>query len=62
MNPRASRIAVIVASVPVETSLSLSTIGTRARTASARRVSAGVDAPKESPRAAATCTAATTEG
>ena len=49
MNARASRSAVMVASVPVETRRTDSATGTRYRTASARSTSAMVGAPKLNP-------------
>ncbi len=67
MYPRARRMAVIVASVPVDTMRSFS-IGpspstcTRCLTSSASSVSPGVDAPNDSPRDAACCTASTVPG
>ena len=52
MNPRASRIADIVASVPDDTSRTWST-GVRATISSASSTSGGLGVPKEVPRAAA---------
>ena len=60
--PRASRIALIVASVPDETSRTISTPGTSATTRSASAISASVGAPKLVPRAAAARTASSTIG
>ena len=62
MKPRASRTAVMVASVPVETIRTRSAAGTRSWTIAARLASSGVDAPKDSPRSTAACTAARTAG
>ena len=52
----------MVASVPVDTNRTLPASGTRSRTASANSTSAAVGAPKDNPRPAAACTAATTSG
>ena len=60
--PRASRIALIVASVPELTSRTCSTGGTRPMISSASSTSAGVGAPNDSPRPAASRTASTTAG
>ncbi|SIN04842.1 Uncharacterised protein [Mycobacteroides abscessus subsp. abscessus] len=67
--PRARRIAVIVASVPVETSRTCSIAGSpaaaaliRSTTVSASSVSPAVEAPKDSPFSAAACTASITAG
>ena len=62
MAPRARRIAVIVASVPVDTKRTRCAKGTRSRTALASSVSVSVGAPKDRPREAASWTAATTSG
>ena len=61
VNPRARRIADIVASVPDDTSRSWST-GVRATISSASSTSGGLGVPKDVPRDAACCTAATTSG
>ena len=60
--PRASRIALIVASVPELTSRTCSTGSTRAMISSASSISASVGAPKDSPCPAAARTASTTAG
>ena len=60
--PRASRIALIVASVPELTSRTCCTGGTRSMIASASSISASVGAPNDSPRPAAARTASTTAG
>ncbi len=62
VTPRAMRSAVIVASVPLDTSRTRSQDGTRARMASASSTSRSVGAPNEVPSAAAACTASTTFG
>jgi len=62
VKPRASRIALIVASVPEDTRRTISMLGTRATSSSASSISASVGAPKVSPRAAASCTARTVSG
>ena len=62
VKPRASRIALIVASVPELTSRSRSTASTRPMISAASSVSVGVGAPKDSPPAAARWTASTTAG
>jgi hypothetical protein len=60
--PRATRTADIVASVPDDTSRTISTDGTRSQMASARRTSRSVGAPYEVPATAAFCTASTMAG
>jgi hypothetical protein len=45
VNPRATRSAVIVASVPDDTSLTISQLGTRSQIASASSTSRSVGAP-----------------
>ena len=62
VKPRASRIAVMVASVPDDTSRTISSDGTSRHSSSASSISASVGAPNESARAAAACTASTTAG
>ena len=62
MTARASRIALIDASVPEEVMRSISTDGIRDTTSSARRTSPSVGAPKLVPFRAASVTAATTPG
>ena len=52
----------MVASVPEFTMRTISTEGTSSQTRSAMAVSASVGAPKESPRAAVSCTARITSG
>ena len=59
---RASRIALIDASVPDDVMRTISADGTRAATSAASSTSASVGAPKLVPAAAAACTAATTSG
>jgi hypothetical protein len=59
---RASRTALMVASVPELTMRSLPTAGTRRATSSASATSSAVGAPKEVPRAAAAVTASITRG
>ncbi len=59
---RASRIALIDASVPLEVIRSISTDGMRRETSSASSTSPAVGAPKVVPRAAASVTAATISG
>ncbi len=61
MKPRASRIADIVASVPEETSRTLST-GVRPTISSASSTSGRVGVPYDVPRETAACTAACTSG
>ena len=62
MAARASRSALMVASVPEEVIRSMSTAGMRAHTSSASSTSPAVGAPKVVPRAAASITASTTSG
>ncbi len=62
MKPRAVRMALMVASVPLETRRTWSTEATRSVISSASRTSPGVGAPKDVPSAAATHTASTTPG
>jgi hypothetical protein len=62
VNPRASRIAVIVASVPEFTIRTSSIEGTSRHTVSAIRVSTAVGAPKPRPRSTASRTASITRG
>ncbi len=59
---RASRIALIDASVPEEVMRSISTDGTRRATSSASSTSAAVGAPNVVPFSAAAATAASTGG
>jgi hypothetical protein len=59
---RASRTALIVASVPEEVMRSMSTDGIRAHTSSASSTSPAVGAPNVVPRAAASVTASITSG
>ena len=59
---RASRSALIVASVPEEVMRIMSTAGIRAHTSSASSTSPAVAAPKLVPRAAASVTASITAG
>ena len=61
VNPRARRMADIVASVPEETSRTLST-GARATISSASSTSGRLGVPNEVPRAATSCTALITCG
>ena len=61
MNPRASRTADIVASVPELTRRTCST-GVRATISVARSTSPGVAAPKEVPLRSAAATASSTDG
>ena len=49
MKPRARRIALIVASVPLETKRTISTDGTASTTSSASSVSSSLGAPKLDP-------------
>jgi hypothetical protein len=60
--PRASRTAVIAASVPDDTKRTFSTDGTCSAIASASSTSRSVGAPYDVPAAAACCTASTTAG
>ncbi len=62
VNARASRTALIVASVPDETNRTMSIVGTAAATCCASCSSSSVGAPNVVPCAAASCTAATTAG
>ncbi len=62
MKPRASRIADIVASVPLDTSRTCSTGAIRATISSASATSPSPGVPKDVPRATACCTAASTSG
>ena len=62
MAARASRSALIEASVPEEVIRIISADGTRSTTLAARSTSASVGAPKLVPAAAAALTAATTSG
>ncbi len=59
VNPRASRIALIAASVPEETSRTISTDGTASTISAASSTSRSVGAPKLVPRSAASAIAAT---
>jgi hypothetical protein len=60
--PRASRIALIAASVPEETSRTFSTEGTASTISAANSTSASVGAPKLVPLRAASRTASTVSG
>jgi hypothetical protein len=60
--PRASRSALMPASVPLETRRTCSTVGTWAMMASASSISRSVGAPKLKPSSAAFCTASSTAG
>ena len=62
MAARASRIALIEASVPDEVMRTISAPGTRSATSAARSTSPSVGAPKLVPRVAASVTAAITSG
>ena len=62
MNPRATRMALMAASVPDDTSLTCWQPATRAQMASASSTSPSVGAPKVVPRPAARSTAPTTAG
>ena len=62
VNPRASRMADMVASVPELTKRSFSMEGTARMTSSARSASAAVEAPKLAEHAAACWIASTTGG
>ena len=62
MAARASRRALIAASVPEEVMRTISALGTRSTTSAASSTSASVGAPKLVPAAAAAVTAATTSG
>ena len=59
---RASRTALIAASVPEEVMRIMSTAGIRAATSSASSTSGAVGAPNDVPRAAASPTASSTAG
>ena len=60
--PRASRIALIAASVPELTRRTISTEGRCRAISSASSTSRSVGAPKEKPSRAARCTASSTRG
>jgi hypothetical protein len=62
VKPRARRNALIVASVPEFTSRTRSSGATRATSSSASSTSLVLGVPKLNPRAAVSCTAATTSG
>lgn len=62
VKPRASRIADMVASVPLETSRTSSRGSMRATISSASATSPSPGVPKEVPRETASCTAAITSG
>ena len=62
MAARANRSALIVASVPEFTNLTISTASQALRTSSANSVSASVGAPNEQPAWASRHTASTTSG
>ena len=62
MNPRARRIALIVASVPELTSRTISTLGTASTIRPASSTSASVGIPNDVPRPAASVAAATISG
>ena len=62
VKPRASRIALIAASVPDETRRTFSTDGTASTISAASSTSASVGAPKLVPRSAASRTASTVSG
>ena len=62
VKPRASRTALMVASVPEFTSRTRSTGFTRAMISAANSVSPGVGAPNDNPSAAVRWTASTTAG
>ncbi len=62
MKPRATRSALIVASVPEETKRTFSTAGIGCTIRSASSTSAALGAPNEVPRPAAARTASTTAG
>ena len=62
MKPRARRIALIAASVPLETSRTISTDGIAAVIRSASSTSPSVGAPNVVPRAAASRAASTISG
>jgi hypothetical protein len=60
--PRASRMALMPASVPELTRRTISMDGTNFRISSASSISRSVGAPKEKPSVTAFCTASTTAG
>ena len=62
VKPRASRSALIAASVPDETSRTFSIDGTASAISAASSTSASVDAPNVVPRSAASRTASTVSG
>ncbi len=62
VKPRATRTALMAASVPDDTRRTCSHPGTRVQMASASRTSPSVGAPKVVPAAAASVTARTTRG
>ena len=62
VKPRASRIALIAASVPDETSRTFSIDGTASTISAASSTSASVGAPNVVPRSAASRTASTVSG
>ena len=62
VKPRASRIAVIVASVPELTRRTISSEGSNRHSVSANSTSSSVGAPNDRPSAARSCTARTTAG
>ena len=62
MNPRASRTALIVASVPDDTKRTISSDGTAPTASAASSTSSAVGIPKDVPRCAARPTASTTAG
>ena len=62
VKPRASRMALMVASVPEFTKRMRSTGATRSMISRASSVSAGVGAPNDRPLTAVVCTASTTAG
>ena len=62
MHPRARRIALIAASVPLDTSRTISTEGIAATIRSASSTSSSVGAPNVVPRAAAARAASTISG
>ena len=62
VKPRASRTALIAASVPEETRRTISTDGTASTISSASSTSASVGAPNVVPRAAASSIAASVSG
>ena len=62
VKPRASRSAVIVASVPEDTSRTSAMLGSALQSSSASSTSSSVGAPNESPFSAVSRTASTTFG